>query len=194
MQNLKAVSVILVQPRKGRLRVSEVLLVDTHDRPLGTMEKLEAHEKGLLHRAFSLFVVSDEAMLIQRRATAKYHSGGLWANACCSHPGRNADVVDEAIRRAREELGLDPAQLEDRPVEVASFVYRADLGSVFEYEYDHVLLARAPQTVQLTPDPEEVDRVAWVGFDELERRLLEEPDDFAPWFLTACPLVLAATR
>lgn len=174
--------------------MSEVLLVDTHDRPLGTMEKLEAHEKGLLHRAFSLFIVSDEAMLIQRRATAKYHSGGLWANACCSHPGRNADVVDEAIRRAREELGLDPAQLEDRPVEVTSFVYRANLGPVFEYEYDHVLLARASQAVQLTPDPEEVDRVAWVGFDELERRLLEVPDDFAPWFLTACPLVLAATR
>ena len=84
-----------------------VILVDIHDNEIGFMEKIEAHEKGLLHRAFSVFIFnSNGEFLLQRRNSAKYHSGGLWSNTCCSHPRKGEDVKDAAIRRLKEEMGM----------------------------------------------------------------------------------------
>ncbi len=164
---------------------SDLILVDPLDRPVGGGEKLWVHRRGLLHRAFSAFVVWDGAMLVQKRHRAKYHSGGLWANACCSHPRAGEETLAAAARRMREELGFSCA-LE----EVGSFVYRSvyDNGMI-EYEYDHVLLGtyRGP----VSPDPREAEEVAWVGFDELASSLAREPQRYATWFVTAAPMVLA---
>lgn len=170
-----------------------VVLVDVFDRQVGTAEKLECHRQGLLHRAFSLFLVDAQGrMLLQRRAPGKYHSGGLWANTCCSHPSEGEDVREAAVRRVSEELGvagLDPSELR----ELGSFVYRHDFrpegGSVIEFEYDHVLLGRWEG--EYTPDPSEVSEVAWVSREELARSLAREPERYTAWFFTAAPMVLA---
>src|SRR4030095_7998604 len=114
---------------------TEVILVDQEDRPSGTAEKMEAHRKGLLHRAFSVFIFNSKGeMLLQQRALSKYHSGGLWTNACCSHPAPGEKTKDGAIRRLNEELGFET------PVEkVFDFVYKAEFDNgLTEHEFDHV--------------------------------------------------------
>lgn len=162
-----------------------LVLVDGLDREVGTASKIEAHAKGLLHRAFSVALVREVAdgleLLLARRATGKYHSGGLWANSCCSHPRAGEALMDAAHRRVREELGCDAAGLR----EVGAFAYRAELGNgLCEYEYDHVLVGCCEG--DLKPDPAEVSKVRWVGFDELAAELVERPEAFAAW----APMVL----
>lgn len=164
----------------------ELILVDAFDRPIGSGPKLPVHRKGLLHRAFSVFIVDevDRTMLIQRRNLAKYHSGGLWANACCSHPRVGEDTLDAARRRLAEEAGIS-CELE----ELHSFVYRAVFDDgISEYEYDHVFLGTYRGPVR--PDPEEIAELAWVPFDKLAASLVREPERYASWFLIAAPAVL----
>lgn len=161
-----------------------LILVDTYDRQIGTMGKMEAHRKGRLHRAFSIFIIQDGKMLIQKRRQDKYHSGGLWANACCSHP-RNGEELEQAVhRRLQEEVGFDcPLQ------ELFHFTYRSKYAEeLFEYEIDHVFIGSYDGEVAL--NPEEVEEIRWISFDALARELLEQPDQYSTWFQIAAPKVL----
>lgn len=163
-----------------------VVLVDTDDVELGTLEKLRAHMEGALHRAFSVFVFDSEGrMLLQRRAAAKYHSGGLWSNTCCSHPRPGEAVIDAARRRLREEMGFAcPLS------EAFRFVYRADVGGgLVEHEYDHVFIGRFGG--EPTPNPDEVEGWRWVAVDEVRAEMERDPDAFTFWFRVALAEVLA---
>jgi isopentenyl-diphosphate delta-isomerase len=165
--------------------MEKIILVDIFDRQIGTMEKLEAHRRPRLHRAFSVFIHHGGRMLIQRRAANKYHSGGLWANACCSHPRDGERTEDAAPRRMEHELGAIVVEAE----ELFSFIYMSKFREdMHEYEYDHVFLA--DYGGELSPNPEEIADVAWVELGELTRRLRDEPETFASWFLIAAPRVL----
>ena len=166
-------------------RLDHLILVDAHDNPIGTADKHSAHAAPMLHRAFSAFITDGNGhMLLQRRAAGKYHSGGLWANACCSHPGLGEDTVFSAEQRLSEELGITcPLQ------EVGSFVYLHRFAdNLYEYEYDHVLLGQ--YSGGFAPDPQEIEALRWVTLRELEEELRTAPMGFAPWFITAAPLVL----
>lgn len=157
-----------------------LITVDGQDRPTGVMEKMRAHREGVLHRAFSVFVFDDaNRLLLQRRATQKYHSGGLWSNTCCSHPRPGELVPQAAHRRLGEEMGFDCA------LETAfSFVYRAELdGGLLEHEYDHVLIGRF--SGDPAPDPAEVSAWSWESVPDIESRLSSRPGDYTVWFRIA---------
>lgn len=154
-----------------------VILVDAHDRELGLMEKMEAHQKGLLHRAFSVFVLNDKKeLLLQRRAFDKYHSGGLWTNTCCSHPRKDEDVEAAAHRRLLEEMGFDCA-LE----KILDFVYRADFSDgLTEHEFDHVFVGYYNGNPEI--NPQEVAEYKWMPLDDVKRDLQENPENYTEWF------------
>lgn len=162
-----------------------VVLVDPEDRPLGTMEKMEAHRLGVLHRAFSVFVFNSKGhLLVHRRAHDKYHSGGLWTNTCCSHPRPEEGVVDSAQRRLMEEMGMR-CQLEPK----FSFVYRADLDhGMIEHELDHVLIGYSD--VPPVPNPEEVCETRYIPIPALEADLEAHPEKYTAWFKICFPEVL----
>lgn len=161
-----------------------LILVDTRDRVIGSCGKAEAHAAPKLHRAFSVFLYRDEQMLLQRRARDKYHSGGLWTNACCSHPRMGEELAEAVPRRMTEELGIAPA-VEEK----FSFVYCAKFrDDLWEYEYDHVLVGTCGETP--APNADEVEESRWVSFSELRRELVERPETFTAWFLIAAPRVL----
>ncbi len=163
-----------------------VVLVDAQDRPVGVEEKRNAHLMGRLHRAFSVFVFrSDGAMLLQRRADGKYHSGGLWSNTACGHPRPGEPTVAAARRRLREEMGFE-TDLRS----VLSFTYRVDLGGLVEHEVDHVLVGVCD--ARPVPSPEEVSDWRWVATDEVVREAWEHPDRFTPWFPLALRELMAA--
>jgi isopentenyl-diphosphate delta-isomerase len=155
----------------------QLILVDEHDRETGTGGKTDIHRAGLLHRAFSIFVVDDQGrILLQRRNLEKYHSGGLWANSCCGHPRPGERTIDAAGRRLNEELGIVI------PLAFGFFArYRADLDhGMQENEFVHVffgLLQSAPQ-----PDPAEVSDVAYLSAGEIQERVQQQPETFAFWF------------
>jgi isopentenyl-diphosphate delta-isomerase len=155
----------------------QLILVDEDDRATGTGGKTDIHRAGLLHRAFSIFVVNGEGrILLQQRNREKYHSGGLWANSCCGHPRPGERTVDAASRRLNEELGIVI------PLTFGFFArYRADLDhGMQENEFVHVyfgLLQSAPQ-----PNPVEVADVAYLSADEIQRRVQQKPETFAYWF------------
>ncbi|MEA2701625.1 MAG: isopentenyl-diphosphate Delta-isomerase [Candidatus Parcubacteria bacterium] len=160
--------------------MDDVILVDEHDTQIGTMEKLAAHAQGRLHRAFSVFIFhSDGRMLLQRRAAGKYHSGGLWSNACCSHPRPGEPVEAAAHRRLREEMGIDCDLRETH-----AFIYRAPFpNGLIEHEYDHVFVGRSDDLP--APNPEEVDDWVWMDIPELRRDMKEHPEDYTYWFKVA---------
>ena len=160
--------------------MEEVILVDLDDRELGRCEKLKAHEQSLLHRAFSVFLFRGNAVLLQKRARIKYHCGGLWTNTCCSHPHMGESVLEAARRRLREELGINCPELQ----EVSSFVYRYPFSNgLTEYEFDHILVGEYDGTWSQNPD--EVDDVRWVDLDELKSDLIQNAEQYTPWFITA---------
>ena len=131
--------------------MDEVILVDASDVPQGRMEKMEAHRRALLHRAFSVFIFNSRGeMLLQRRALGKYHSAGLWTNACCSHPRPGEETLDAAVRRLREEMGFTT------PLKKAfDFTYRHEFGNgLTEFEFDHVYIGWYDEAVH--PNQEEV--------------------------------------
>lgn len=157
--------------------MEHVILVDDRDHPVGTMEKMEAHRQGLLHRAFSV-VLFDPAgrMLLQQRAANKYHSSGLWTNACCSHPAPGEDVADAARRRLNEELGIDL-----QPVFSHTFTYKANLDNdLTEHEFDHVftgIFDGAP-----TVNEREVQDWKFVDMDWLKNDVAVNPEQYTVWF------------
>lgn len=156
-----------------------VQLVDAHDNPTGTAEKLLAHQQGWLHRAISVVVWNATGqMLLQRRAMGKYHGGGLWANACCSHPAPAEAPEAAARRRLMEEMGLD------LPVQpLGTLLYRAEMDNgLIEHEFDHLFTAHSAGA-EPQPNPEEVMDYRWVFPAEIEAERTAHPERFAPWFM-----------
>ena len=154
-----------------------VILVDENDNELGLMEKMEAHQKGLLHRAFSVFLINDSnQLLLQKRALDKYHSPGLWTNTCCSHPRKSEKVIDAGHRRLFEEMGI---KSELKPF--TSFVYKAEFDNgLIEHEFDHVIVGSFvghPIINQL-----EVCDWKWEDLDLLKIDLNTNPNDYTEWF------------
>lgn len=164
--------------------LDEVVLVDLNDRQTGTMEKIEAHEKGLLHRAFSVFILDSEGrLLLQRRASGKYHSSGLWTNTCCSHPRPGESVKYAALRRLKEEMGLSCSLKE-----AFTFIYKAGFDNgLTEYEFDHVLIGVTDSIP--VPDNEEVDGYKYINLDCLSEEIDKNPGNYTVWLRIAYPRV-----
>lgn len=149
--------------------------VDGRLTPVG---KLEAHQKGLRHKAVSVFVVEGARVLIQRRALSKYHTPGLWANTCCTHPRWDEDPATCAVRRLREELGITGLF----PAFADRVEYRADVGSgLIEHELVDIFVAEAAKGLSVTPNPDEVAEVRWVDLYDLSAEVLRNPAKFTPW-------------
>lgn len=155
----------------------QIILVNEKDLPIGVMGKLEAHQKGMLHRAFSIFVKNKEGkFMLQERAKTKYHSGGLWTNTCCGHPREGEATPAAAHRRLREEMGFD-CSLE----EVFVFHYQTELDhGLQENEIDHVFVGTFDEEPHM--NPEEADNYAWMTRDEIEKDLAEHPEKYTYWF------------
>ena len=155
----------------------QVSLVDLSDNEIGQMEKLEAHQKGLLHRAFSVLIFNDKGeLLLQRRAFGKYHSEGLWTNTCCSHPNPGESNLSAAHRRLQEEMGLDCEMKE-----LFYFIYKAELdNNLIEHELDHVLIGHSNQDPIL--NQEEAIDFKWLNLEQLKKAISEKPTDFTFWF------------
>lgn len=154
-----------------------VILVNENDHNVGTMEKMEAHRLGQLHRAISVFVFDREKrLLLQQRALHKYHSPGLWTNTCCTHPRPGETAFVAANRRLGEEMGLT-ANL----TFAFTFRYQAlfDNG-LFEHELDHVFIAQSDQLPMA--DPEEVAAFRWAYLDDLDQEIADRPEAFTVWF------------
>ncbi|MDX6269806.1 MAG: isopentenyl-diphosphate Delta-isomerase [Acidobacteriota bacterium] len=160
--------------------IEQVILVDEHDRELGASEKLAAHSAGRLHRAFSIFVFNSEGqLLLQRRAKAKYHSGGLWSNTCCGHPRPDESTAAAARRRLREEMNFD---CELRAA--FEFVYRAEFANeLIEHEYDHVFVGEFDGA--FVADESEVEEWKWMTPGELRRDVRERPEEYTYWLRVA---------
>ena len=163
---------------------THIVLVNEQDEAIGTMEKMEAHEKGLLHRAFSVFIFNDnDEMLLQRRSLKKYHSGGLWTNACCSHPYPGEDVFDAAVRRTKEELGI-VVELK----KAFSFTYKAALDAgLTEYEFDHVFVGKYQG--KINPNPDEVGDYTYLDVKYLNEHIEKYPAKYTVWFKIALPML-----
>jgi isopentenyl-diphosphate delta-isomerase len=160
-----------------KLVMNEVVLVNSKDEELGTMEKLAAHKSGHLHRAFSIFIFNDAGeMLIQKRASSKYHSANLWTNACCSHPAPNEKIEDAAKRRLKEELYLET------PVDwVFSFEYKTEFeNGLIENELDHVLVGHSNDKGIINPD--EISALKFISIKELFKDLDSHPENYSIWF------------
>jgi isopentenyl-diphosphate Delta-isomerase len=164
--------------------VEEVILVNERDEPAGRMEKIEAHQKGVLHRAFSVFIFNQKGeMLLQQRAVQKYHSGGLWTNACCSHPRPGEETLEAAQRRLMEEMGIDT------PIKkIFEFTYQATFeNGLYEYEFDHVFAGGYNGVIRA--NPEEVMDYCFKSPEDLRSLLKTNPRRFTAWFHLAFPKV-----
>ena len=148
------------------------------DGVLTPVEKLDAHQRGLRHLAVSVFVMNGPRTLLQRRALGKYHTPGLWANACCTHPRWGEAPLDCATRRVREELGLTGVTLR----RVGGTEYRADVGGgLIEHEVVDLFVAEVPLDVPLRLNPDEVMQVEWVPLSDLSDQIKADPARFTPW-------------
>lgn len=156
----------------------KVVWIDESDQPLGYISKTEAHQKGLLHRAISVFIFnSDGEMLLQRRAIDKYHSGGLWTNSCCTHPLPEESYLAAANRRLQQEMGLT-ADLKP----LMELIYYADLDhGMSEHELDHVYIGVSNMTPLI--DSNEVCDYQYIRWDKLHLSILETPEIYTVWFL-----------
>jgi isopentenyl-diphosphate delta-isomerase len=166
-----------------------VVLVNARDEEIGTMPKLDAHRTGQLHRAFSVFIRNDEGkILLQRRADEKYHSGGLWTNACCGHPRPGEHVQTAAGRRLREEMGI-----ECDLTEISAFTYRAELGNgLIEHEFDHVFSGEFAGTPIVSA--REVREWQWISLNDLEDWVARDRSAFTVWFTDALEALLRSLR
>lgn len=148
------------------------------DGRLAPVDKIEVHLRGLRHLAVSVFVTEGPRVLIQRRAMGKYHTPGLWANTCCTHPDWQEDPASCAVRRLREELGITGLF----PAFADRLEYRADVGGgMIEHEVVDVFVARATPDLQVAPNPDEVMEVRWVDLYDLAAEVLRNPTQFTPW-------------
>ncbi len=157
-----------------------VILVDENDNEIGVMEKMQAHEEGLLHRAFSIFIFNEkEELLLQQRALSKYHSGGLWTNTCCSHPRPNETIKDAAHRRLFEEMGIS-CELNIK----TNFIYKTPFeNGLTEHELDYVLIGTTNQKPMI--NKEEVESYQWKSMNDIKKELMSETDKYTSWFKIA---------
>jgi isopentenyl-diphosphate Delta-isomerase len=157
--------------------MNTVILVDEHDVEVGTSEKLKAHQDGLLHRAFSIFIFnSKNELLIQQRAYEKYHSGGLWSNTCCSHPVPGMDLVAYAKERLWAEMGLRVNELQIKN----HFIYKAEFSNgLVEHELDYILVGYTNENPVL--NPEEAQNFKWISLENLKSEMNIGPDQFTFW-------------
>lgn len=166
----------------------QVILVDKEDSIIGVEEKMRAHQLGLLHRAFSVFIFKDpsqEQLLLQRRHPSKYHCGNLWTNTCCSHPRPGEDILEAAHRRLQEEMGFDTSL-----TEVGVFQYKASFeNGLIENEIDHVFVGFS-SIEKFSPHPHEVAEWKWLKIPQIKKELKENPKTFTPWFLKALTVAL----
>ncbi|MGB0870255.1 MAG: isopentenyl-diphosphate Delta-isomerase [Flavobacteriales bacterium] len=158
--------------------MDKVILVNDSDKELGTMEKLQAHELGLLHRAFSLFIFNtNNELLIHKRATTKYHSGGLWTNSCCSHPRPNESTENAVIRRCFEELGMKIHSVSH----LGYIKYKANLeNGLIEHEYDHIYKSISDESPKLNLD--EASEYEYRSIESIKSEMQTNPDVFTYWF------------
>ncbi|MGJ8685288.1 MAG: isopentenyl-diphosphate Delta-isomerase [Nonlabens sp.] len=155
----------------------QVILVNEHDEKVGLMEKIEAHEKALLHRAFSVFLINDKnEILLQQRALSKYHSPGLWTNTCCSHQRDGESNIEAGKRRLMEEMGMT-ADLE----ELFHFIYIAPFDNgLTEHELDHVMVGNSNEDPNINPD--EVASFKWMTANDIKKDIAAQPDIYTAWF------------
>jgi len=172
------------------LERNKVILVDKNDNPLGEMEKQEAHIQGKLHRAFSVFIFNDKGeLLLQQRASHKYHGGGLWTNTCCSHPQpEDKDTISSAVQRLHDEMGL-PCDLEW----IYSFIYNEAVeNNLIEHELDHVFIGYSNTTPMINTD--EVQDFKWMGVAEILSDIKDNPTHYTVWFKQAFPELILKTE
>lgn len=157
--------------------MEHVILVDPFDLEIGTMEKLEAHQKGLLHRAFSILLFNSQGeLMLQQRSLNKYHSPGLWTNTCCSHPRPNENTHSAAARRLQEEMGL-----RSNLKEIFHFTYRAELeDGLIEHEIDHVFIGITDETPHL--NLQEAMGFKWQSLSSILEDLQQQPEQYTAWF------------
>jgi isopentenyl-diphosphate Delta-isomerase len=171
------------------MNMEKLVLVNELDKSIGVMEKMEAHRKGLLHRAFSIFIFNSKGqLLLQQRALEKYHSGGLWTNACCGHPRPEEEIEQAALRRLREEMGLQCALKFS-----FSFIYRFDFeNGLSEHEYDHVFTGVCDDKPVVNP----AEAMSWkyLDQDKLRASLKKEPEKYTHWFGLALERVIHEHR
>ncbi|MGB0274346.1 MAG: isopentenyl-diphosphate Delta-isomerase [Flavobacteriaceae bacterium] len=156
----------------------QVILVDKQDNPIGLMPKMEAHEKGVLHRAFSVFILNNKGeLMLQQRALHKYHSPGLWTNTCCSHQRNGESNIAAGQRRLREEMGF-VAELR----EVTSFIYKAPFDNgLTEHELDHIMIGQYNDEPNI--NPEEVADWKWMSVDAVRNDINIHPEKYTAWFI-----------
>jgi len=159
------------------MKEEEVILVDTNDTPLGTMPKMEAHEKAVLHRAFSVFILNKKGeLLLQQRAWEKYHSPGLWTNTCCSHQRMGESNLEAGQRRLQEEMGMHTDLRE-----LFNFIYKAPFDNgLTEHELDHVLLGYSDTDPVI--NSEEVATFRWASLEAIAVDMTEQPQQYTEWF------------
>lgn len=163
----------------------QIIVVDYDDNEIGMGEKIEVHKKGLLHRAFSVFLVNGSKILLQKRNMTKYHSGGKIANSCCSHPCVGETTQAAAERRVTEELGVIQTKLK----EIGHIIYRCDFGTgITEYEYDHIFIGFYDG--QVLPDKNEIEEVYWQEIDLIKIDVAEHPEKYTCWFISAFTILL----
>jgi isopentenyl-diphosphate delta-isomerase len=170
--------------------MEQVILVDEKDNAVGTLEKMEAHQKGLLHRAFSLLIYNSKGeMLLQKRALNKYHSGGLWSNACCSHPRPEESMSDAIQRKLLQEMGITVDTHYSH-----KFIYRATFGKLTEYECDHIYTGTFDGVPQF--NAEEVADWRYMSVNELLLDIDHHPERYSFWFklIMKQPEVLSISR
>lgn len=155
----------------------QVILVDINDKPIGLMEKMEAHEKALLHRAFSVFIFNDKKeLMLQQRAASKYHSPLLWTNTCCSHQRDGESNIEAGRRRLQEEMGF-VTEIK----EVFSFIYKAPFDNgLTEHELDHVMVGYYEEPPVL--NKEEVEAYKWMSLDAVKKDIEVNPLNYTEWF------------
>ncbi len=155
----------------------KVILVDKNDNQLGLMEKIEAHKKAILHRAFSVFILNEKnELLLQKRGLKKYHSPGLWTNTCCSHPRNGEDILEAGIRRLKEEMGIVT-----KLHALLSFIYKAEFDNgLSEHEFDHVLIGKYNSDPIINKS--EVCDWKWIDLDVLRQDILDNPEIYTVWF------------
>jgi len=154
-----------------------VILVDENDQPIGTMEKIEAHEKAVLHRAFSVFIINQKGeIMLQQRAWHKYHSPLLWTNTCCSHQRVGETNLEAGKRRLQEEMGFEVSLKE-----LFHFIYKAPFDNgLTEHELDHVMIGYYNEEPNI--NPEEVESWKWMGIEDIRKDMTENPEIYTVWF------------
>lgn len=155
----------------------QVILVNENDEPIGLMEKIEAHQKALLHRAFSVFILNNKnQIMLQQRAAGKYHSPLLWTNTCCSHQRNGETNLQAGKRRLHEEMGFS-VELK----ELFSFIYKAPFDNgLTEHELDHVMIGYFNNEPVI--NKEEVESWKWMGIEEINEDIQQHPEIYTEWF------------